>query len=97
MSSHAYAGAALSFAGCVYALMSLPDIQVWLQEFAWTEADEAVKLAARNMTLPEQDKQQPLFCFETMMHMLYWSCLVYDYKRVSYLFFGWSSMQVEAQ
>ncbi len=58
------------------------DVQVWLQEFAWTEQDEAIKLAARKMTLPPSEKKHPLFCFETMMHMLYWSCLVYDHKRV---------------
>ena len=57
--------------------------QVWLQEFAWTEEDEAIKVAARELTLPAQARQQPLFCFQTMMHLLYWSCLVYDYKRVN--------------
>ena len=40
-------------------------------------------LAARSLALPAQYKQQPLFCFETMMHMLYWSCLAYEHKRVS--------------
>lgn len=40
-------------------------------------------LAARSLALPVQYKQQPLFCFETMMHMLYWSCLAYEHKRVS--------------
>ena len=61
------------------------DGQVWEQEFAWTEADKPVKLAARALTVPGNDKlnRQPIFCFETMMHMLYWSCLVYDHKRVS--------------
>ncbi len=57
--------------------------QVWLQEFAWAEQDEDTMLAARGLTLPAQYKQQPLFCFETMMHMLYWSCLAYEHKRVS--------------
>lgn len=59
-------------------------LQVWQQQFAWTEAGEEVKLAARAITLPESDKlaQEPLLCFETMLHLLYWSCLVYDYKRV---------------
>jgi len=58
-------------------------LQVWLQDFAWTEEDEGAMLAARNLALPAQYKQQPLFCFETMMHMLYWSCLAYEHKRVS--------------
>ena len=57
--------------------------QVWLQEFAWTEQDEDMMLAARSLALPAQYNQQPLFCFETMMHMLYWSCLAYEHKRVS--------------
>ena len=60
-------------------------IQVWEQEFAWTEADKPIKLAARALTMPGDHElnKQPIFCFETMMHMLYWSCLVYDHKRVS--------------
>ncbi len=57
--------------------------QVWLQEFAWTEEDEDAMLEARSLALPAQYNQQPLFCFETMMHMLYWSCLAYEHKRVS--------------
>jgi len=56
---------------------------VWLQEFAWTEQGEDMMLAARSLALPPQYNQQPLFCFETMMHMLYWSCLAYEHKRVS--------------
>ncbi|DBB01839.1 TPA: hypothetical protein ACH3X1_000447 [Trebouxia sp. C0004] len=56
-------------------------LQVWLQEFAWTEEDENAMLAARSLALPPQYRQQPLFCFETMMHMLYWSCLAYEHKR----------------
>ena len=60
-------------------------LQVWEQDFAWTESEQPLKVAARALTLPEGHKlhTQPLFCFETMMHLLYWSCLVYDFKRVS--------------
>ena len=59
-------------------------MQVWEQEFAWTEAEKPVKLAARALTVPGDHhlNKQPIFCFETMMHMLYWSCLVYDHQRV---------------
>ena len=59
-------------------------VQVWEQEVAWTEADKPIMVAARALTLPQDHKlnKTPIFCFETMMHMLYWSCLVYDYKRV---------------
>ncbi|KAA6429424.1 MAG: hypothetical protein FRX49_00818 [Trebouxia sp. A1-2] len=55
---------------------------VWLQEFAWTEADKPVKLAARSAMVPDNPKlaKQPIFCFETMMNLLYWSCYVYDHK-----------------
>ena len=79
----------------------LGTVQVWEQEVAWTEAEKPIKLAARALTLPNHNKlnKAPIFCFETMMHMLYWSCLVYDYKRVgvlhfSYLLVGDSSSNV---
>ena len=63
-------------------------MQVWEQEFAWTERDKPIKLAARALTVPNDHElnRQPIFCFETMMHMLYWSCLVYDHKRVSLVY-----------
>lgn len=59
-------------------------LQMWQQQFAWTESGKEAKLVARASALPSTDKlaQQPLFCVETMMHLLYFSCLVYDYKRV---------------
>ena len=59
-------------------------LQIWESEFAWTEADKPIKLAARALTVPKDSilNQQPMFCFETMMAMWYWSCLVYDYQRV---------------
>ena len=61
--------------------------QVWQQEFAWTEADKPIKLAARALAVPDNValNRRPMFCFETMMHLVYWSCLVYDYRRVSML------------
>ena len=59
-------------------------MQVWHQEFAWTEADKPVKLAARSAMVPDNPKlaRQPIFCFETMMNLLYWSCYVYGHKMV---------------
>ena len=59
-------------------------MQVWLQEFAWTEADKPIKLAARSSMVPNDAElgRQPMFCFETMMKLLYWSCFVYDHMRV---------------
>ena len=61
---------------------------MWQQQFAWTEAGKEAKLVARSALLSPIDKlaQQPLFCFETMMHLIYFSCLVYDYKRVRHIF-----------
>lgn len=58
--------------------------QVWLQEVAWTEDDKIIKLAARSAMIPNDVKmeKQPLFCYETMLNLLYWSCLVYDHDRV---------------
>ena len=62
-------------------------LQVWLQEFAWTEADKPVKLEARSVMVPDNPKlaQEPMFCFETMMNLLYWSCFVYDHAKVRQL------------
>ncbi|KAL0050037.1 hypothetical protein WJX82_003243 [Trebouxia sp. C0006] len=56
---------------------------VWLQEFAWTEADKPVKLEARATMVPDNPKlaKQPIFCFQTMMNLLYWSCYVYDHSK----------------
>ena len=67
----------------VYTL-AVGQLQVWLQEFAWTEADKPVKLEARSVMVPDNPSlaRQPMFCFETMMNLLYWSCFVYDHKTV---------------
>jgi len=49
-------------------------IQIWEQEFAWTEADKPIKLAARALTVPKGSSlnQQPMFCFQIMLKMWYW-------------------------
>ena len=62
----------------------LLSLQVWLQEFAWTEADKPIKVEARSIMVPDNPHLacQPVFCFETMMKLLYWSCYVYDHKKV---------------
>lgn len=66
-------------------------LQVWLQEFAWTEAEMPVKLEARSVMVPDNPKlaREPLFCFETMMNLLYWSCFVYDHAKVQDLGLRW--------
>ena len=68
--------------------MEVDALQVWQQEFAWTEEDKPIKLAARALAVPDNQAllKRPMFCFETMMHLAYWSCLVYDYRRVGQRF-----------
>ncbi|KAL4421963.1 hypothetical protein ABPG77_010986, partial [Micractinium sp. CCAP 211/92] len=62
---------------------------VWLQEFAWTEADVPRKLAERASTVDPgslQDAQlakEPMFCFEIAVKAMFWSFLVYDYAERS--------------
>ena len=43
-----------------------------------------MKLEARSVMVPNNAKlkHEPIFCFETMMNLLYWSCFVYDHKKV---------------
>ncbi|CAL8466200.1 g5736 [Coccomyxa elongata] len=58
-----------------------PDLQVWLQEFAWTEEEKWAKIERRNRDGPrgQQLAKEPMFCFDNAVHMLYWSALVYEY------------------
>ena len=62
-------------------------MQVWLQEFCWTEDEKASRLVRRNATMATDEKhmieKEPMFCMETMMKCLYWSLLVYDFEGVS--------------
>ena len=60
-------------------------LQVWLQEFAWTEKDVERKRKARAAKLPDNPKlaTEPMFCFELAIKLFYWSCLVYQYEEVS--------------
>jgi hypothetical protein len=67
-------------------------LQVWLQEFAWTEDEKAAKIERRSRDGPKGRELagEPMFCFEFGMNMLYWSALVYNYAEVrlcSYLHF----------
>ncbi|BDA51092.1 probable phospholipase A1-Igamma1, chloroplastic at C-terminar half [Coccomyxa sp. Obi] len=58
-----------------------PDLQVWLQEFAWTEEEKKSKIERRNRDGPrgQQLAKEPMFCFDSALHSLYWSALIYDY------------------
>lgn len=57
---------------------------MWLQEFAWTEEEKQAKVERRNRDGPrgQQLAKEPMFCFDTALHMLYWSALVYEYGEV---------------
>ncbi|DBA79451.1 TPA: hypothetical protein ACH3X2_007723 [Trebouxia sp. C0005] len=55
-------------------------MQVWLQQFAWTEQSHEAKLRKRN-AMPEDEcliEAEPMFCFETAVKLLYWSGFVYE-------------------
>lgn len=61
-------------------------LQVWLQEFAWTEGDLASKREERSSSLPpgadvEALDREPMWCFETAVKLMYWSFLCYDYEE----------------
>ncbi|CAL5228580.1 g11739 [Coccomyxa viridis] len=82
-------GAALTWAFFAFPMQHLdekaPLLQVWLQEFAWTveEKDEKIQKRAADGQVGEQLANEPIFCFEMAMAMLYWSSLIYDYKEAS--------------
>lgn len=57
-------------------------MQVWLQEFSWTEKKLPDLVAARNESQDPELLQQPMFCFETALKAFYWSGLVYDCPEV---------------
>ena len=61
-------------------------VQVWLQEWSWTESNKAKDLDRRNagdgsalMDLSRL-RQEPMFCYETCVKLLYWTALVYDHR-----------------
>ena len=60
---------------------------MWLQQFAWTEAQKPKRLAERTEKIPRDPvsaaslDQEPMFCFETALKALYWSTLVYRYDE----------------
>lgn len=58
--------------------------QVWLQRFAWTEQKLAPRVKKRN-ALPKDPtllRDEPMFCFETAVKLLYWAGFVYEHEEV---------------
>lgn len=56
-------------------------LQVWLQEFGWTEEEKTSKIAKRGDVhgiVQDALKKEPMFCFGTAVKLFYWSHLVYD-------------------
>jgi hypothetical protein len=53
-------------------------MQVWLQDFAWTEQEHSRKVAERRVQrgCATQLRSASMFCFETAIRMFYWSTLV---------------------
>lgn len=60
-------------------------VQVWLQRFAWTEQKLAACKRKRN-ALPQDPtllRDEPMFCFETAVKLLYWAGFVYEHDEVT--------------
>ena len=53
---------------------SMMCMQIWLQEFAWSEKGRRAKLKAREQMADHVPHllTEPIFCFETAVRMLYW-------------------------
>ena len=57
---------------------------MWLQRFAWTEQKLAGRIKKRN-SLPKDPtllRDEPMFCFETAVKLLYWAGFVYEHDEV---------------
>lgn len=61
---------------------------MWLQEFAWTEAEKLRRLKERSSNLRltsivrEEVDREPMFCFETAIKLYYFSHIIYFYDKV---------------
>ena len=58
-------------------------LHTWLQEFSWTSADHPLAINRRNSKLSTSAplRQEPMFCIETAMKLLYFSNLVYSIEN----------------
>ena len=75
------------FCHCLVANPQLRHVQVWLQRFAWTERKLASRIEKRN-ALPKDPtllRDEPMFCFETAVKLLYWAGFVYEHEEVRVL------------
>ena len=66
-------------------------VKVWLQEYAWTEAEKLGRLDDRSSSLrlasdakAEVDRE-PMFCVETAIKLYYFSHIIYFYEKAGYL------------
>lgn len=69
---------------CLVANFALHHAQVWLQRFAWTEQKLASRKEKRD-ALPKDPtllRDEPMFCFETAVKLLYWAGFVYEHAEV---------------
>lgn len=59
---------------------------MWLQEFAWLEAELPSRQKRRNLRGSKKHfealEAEPMFCVETAVTALYWALLVYDVNEV---------------
>ena len=61
---------------------SLASVQVYLQEFAWTEEHKPDAIAQRADHAQHAEERallttEPMFCFQTAVALHRWSCLTY--------------------
>ena len=62
-------------------------MQVWLQEYAWTEAEKLGRLQDRSSSLrltsaaKEEVDREPMFCVETAIKLYYFSHIIYFYEK----------------
>lgn len=61
-------------------------LQVWLQDFAWTEEEVPQRVSQRKLRgQGEHDVQQlaaePMFCMETALKLHHWSSLAYTHTQ----------------
>lgn len=78
-------GASMAFTLAYFYMPTKPGMQdeilhTWLQEFSWTNAEHPLALNRRNSKLSTKTplRQEPMFCVETAIKLLYFSNLVYS-------------------